>query len=136
MKKKSFTLVETVVAIGILGLTLAAFYSLLATAQRRIIKSSEKWNETHMLIEATEYFLLHGPDKVSSIPNEFFPYSDYKAICSNDDVSELPDDYTTADGTLDMKTARVQIIRLSDGKEIAETRTDRIVYDDSLEPEN
>ena len=134
--RRRFTLVETVVAIGILALTLGGLYSLLYSSQKRMTLAMEKWNETHMLIEASEYYLLHGADTVSTIPQEFFPYGSYTVNCTHEDVDDLPEDYTGIDTQKELKTCRVTLTRTSDGRELGEILVDRIIYDDSLSPEN
>ena len=60
MKHAGFTLIEVVVALGILALSIAGLLSLLTSSQNRIGKSMEEWKNMHMLAQAAEYAVQNG----------------------------------------------------------------------------
>jgi hypothetical protein len=78
-KKHCFTLLEVVLAVAILSLGFITAMGIATTAAKRLMKSVSRWEEQHMLNQATEYYLLAGPKE--SIPQEFFPYDGYRAEC-------------------------------------------------------
>ena len=53
-----FTLIEVVVALGILALSMAGLLQLLTASQERVGRAAEEWQHTHMLMQAAEYVLL------------------------------------------------------------------------------
>ena len=76
---KSFTLIEVIIAIGILAISLASLFQIIASSRARIAKAEESWHNMHMLTQAAEYVLLHsGNAGVDGVDREFFPYQDYQ----------------------------------------------------------
>lgn len=128
--KHSFTLIEVVIALAILTLSLAGLLQLLSQSQLRIADAEEKWMETHMLIQATEYLLLAGDPEELSVPEEFFPYPKYTVECSVEDAEGLPDDYKEIDGQLPLKKWEISVMRLSDNSVRAKTIIDRFGYEE------
>lgn len=91
---KCFTLIEVIIAIGILAISLASLFQIIASSRARIAKAEESWHNMHMLTQAAEYVLLHGGNSnVDSVDREFFPYHDYQVNISYEDV--LDDRSTT-----------------------------------------
>lgn len=88
-KKHTFTLLEVVIAIGILALAFTSLLGITATAANRMGKAIHRWENQHMLNQAVEYFLLAGPKE--SIPQEFFPFDGYSAECIIEEA-DLPED--------------------------------------------
>ena len=79
--KARFTLIEVVIALGILTLSLAGLLQLLTSSQERISKTTERWKHTHMLMQAAEYTLLQQKKEDDiSIPEEIFDYPDYYPV--------------------------------------------------------
>ena len=134
--RNSFTLIEVVVALAILTLSLAGLLQLLSQSQLRIAHAEEKWLETHMLIQATEYLLLAGDSEEPSVPEEFFPYPKYIAECTVDEAEGLPDDYKEIDGQLPLKKWEVKIFRIGENNERAKVIVDRFGYEDKEQEEN
>ena len=134
--RNSFTLIEVVVALAILTLSLAGLLQLLSQSQLRIAHAEEKWMETHMLIQATEYLLLAGDPEEPSVPEEFFPYPQYTVECTVDDAEGLPDDYKEIDGQLPLKKWEVKIFRIGENNERAKVIVDRFGYEDKEQEEN
>jgi len=79
LKNSSFTLLEVILAVAILSIGFIAAMSIATTAADRLMKAVFRWERQHMLNQATEYFLLAGPD--ATIPQEFFPFQGYSANC-------------------------------------------------------
>lgn len=133
MKRSFFTLIEVVVALGILGLSITGLLSLLIVSQKRIATSYEKWEQMHMLAQAVEYFMLMGEDP-GGIPEEFFPYKGYRITVSYEDVSDeqVPADYGNLLGQLPLKCMVVTLEREGDGKELDQIRIDRISYESAI----
>ena len=132
-KLSFFTLIEVVVALGILGLSITGLLSLLIVSQKRIATSYEKWEQMHMLAQAVEYFMLMGEDP-GGIPEEFFPYKGYRITVSYEDVSDeqVPADYGNLLGQLPLKCMVVTLEREGDGKELDRIRIDRISYESAI----
>lgn len=129
--KKSFTLLEVVVAIAILALSLAGLLQLLISAQNRMARTHEKWNETHMLMQAAEYYLLQKGEEPETPPQDVFPYKGYSTMCLFRDAENLPESYTSLVGQLPLRACEIQLLRTRDGKTVDSVIVDRIQYDTS-----
>ena len=137
---KSFTLIEVIIAIGILAISLASLFQIIASSRARITKAEESWHHMHMLTQAAEYVLLHRADAVDSVDREFFPYRDYRIDISYDPVEDeqIDDDFDSISGQLPLELCIIELINLkSSGKETVGTlEIERIIYEDEgLEPE-
>lgn len=109
-----FTLLEVVIAVAILAMGLIAAMEIAVTASKRTIKAVKRWETQHMLNQATEYFLLAGPDE--PIPNEFFPYEGFRAECAVE-PPDLKDDMEPIVGNWQLVKLRISIYD-STGKEV------------------
>ena len=138
---KSFTLIEVIIAIGILAISLASLFQIIASSRARIAKAEESWHNMHMLTQAAEYVLLHRGDAVDSVDREFFPYRDYQInISFEGEVTDeqIHDDFRSIEGQLPLELCVIELVNLkSSGKETVGTlELERIIYDDEgLEPE-
>ena len=137
---KGFTLIEVIIAIGILAISLASLFQIIASSRARITKAEESWHHMHMLTQAAEYVLLHRADAVDSVDREFFPYRDYRIDISYDPVEDeqIDDDFDSISGQLPLELCTIELINLkSSGKETVGTlEIERIIYEDEgLEPE-
>ena len=135
-----FTLIEVIIAIGILAISLASLFQLIASSRARIAKADEEWHNMHMLTQAAEYVLLHRADVVDSVDRDFFPYRDYRVDISYDEVTDeqIDDDFKSIEGQLPLDLCIIELVNLkSSGKETVGTlEIERIVYEDEgLEPE-
>jgi hypothetical protein len=134
MKKKRFrfTLLEAVIAVAILGMSLTVLFQLLFSARKRINHTLDDWNNTHRIIEAAEYVLLHN-DKTESIPSMFFPYDDCRIYIDWQDISDIHDEYDgSLDGQPELKTCHISLVRTSDGETLETLAIDRIVLENGL----
>ena len=137
---KGFTLIEVIIAIGILAISLASLFQIIASSRARIAKAEESWHNMHMLTQAAEYVLLHRAEAVDSVDRDFFPYRDYRIDISYDEVDDMQidDDFDSISGQLPLDLCTIELISLkSSGKETVGTlEIERIIYDDEgLEPE-
>ena len=133
-----FTLVEVIVAIGILALSLASLFQIIAVSRARIVKADEGWHNMHMLTQAAEYVLLHDAT-VDDIEEDFFPYDDYEVRISYDSVNDeqIDEDFMSIEGQLPLELCTIELINMkSSGKETVGTlEIERIIYEDEgLEP--
>jgi len=136
---RQFTLIEVIIAIGILAISLASLFQIIATSRARIAKAEEEWRNMHMLTQAAEYVLLHISE-VDSIDRDFFPWRDYQVNISYDDVidDQIDEDYMSINGQLPLELCTIELYNLkSTGKESVGTlEIERIIYEDEgLEPE-
>ena len=136
---RRFTLIEVIIAIGILAISLASLFQIIATSRARIAKAEEEWRNMHMLTQAAEYVLLHISE-VDSIDRDFFPWRDYQVNISYDEVidEQIDEDYMSINGQLPLELCTIELYNLkSTGKESVGTlEIERIIYEDNgLEPE-
>ena len=139
-RRYGFTLVEVIVAIGILALSLASLFQIIAVSRARIVKADEGWHNMHMLTQAAEYVLLHDAT-VDDIEEDFFPYDDYEVRISYDSVNDeqIDEDFMSIEGQLPLELCTIELINMkSSGKETVGTlEIERIIYEDEgFEPEN
>ena len=137
---KRFTLIEVIIAIGILAISLASLFQIIASSRARIAKADEAWHNMHMLTQAAEYVLLHRADVVDSVDRDFFPYRDYQVNISYEEVSDeqIDDDFASISGQLPLELCTIELVNLkTSGKEtVGILEIERIIYeDDGLEPE-
>ena len=136
---KSFTLIEVIIAIGILAISLASLFQIIASSRARIAKADEGWHHMHMLTQAAEYVLLHD-STVDDVEEDFFPYRDYEVRISYDPVDDeqIAEEFMSIEGQLPLELCTIELINLkSTGKEVVGTlEIERIIYDDEgFEPE-
>ena len=127
MIRKNFTLIEIVVALGILAISMGGLLQLAISSQLKISRASEKWQEMHMLTQAAEYLLLHD-EETTEIPAEFFPYPDYEINCTYDDAEGLPEELENLSGQIPLKQCKIELIRSNDHKVVDSITIDRFSY--------
>ena len=135
MRRGAFTLIEVVVALGILALALAGLLQLLTASQGRLARTMEKWRETHMLIQAAEYCLLQKGEDPGSVPVDFFPYDGYTANCTFRDAENLPETYTNIVGQIPLKACEIELVRQRDGKTVDSIIVDNFSYESTVQGE-
>lgn len=140
--RRFFTLVEVVVALGILSVSLATLFQMTTSARSKLTKAEESWENIHKISQAAEYVLLHASDLEDiSIPEDFFPYEDYEVNISYEEVTDeqIPEEYYDIDTQLPLELCVIELVHLTpSGKQVVETLyIERIIYDDAgLVPEN
>ena len=137
---KPFTLIEVIIAIGILAISLASLFQIIAASRARIAKADEGWHNMHMLTQAAEYVLLYRADVVDGIDRDFFPYRDYQVNISYEEVSDeqIDEDFSSISGQLPLELCVIELVNLkTSGKETVGTlEIERIIYEDEgLEPQ-
>lgn len=135
MKQRIFTLIEVVVSLGILAVALAGLLELLTSSQGRLARTMEKWRETHMLIQAAEYFLLQKGEESASLPIEFFPYDGYTATCSFRDAENLPEAFTNLVGQIPLRSCVIELVRQRDGEIVDSIIVDKFSYESTVQGE-
>ena len=135
-----FTLIEVIIAIGILAISLASLFQIIATSRARIAKADEEWHTRHMLTQAAEYVLLHKADAVDSVDRDFFPWRDYQVRIDYEEVydEQIDDDFKSINGQLPLELCTIELLNLkSTGKEsVGILEIERVIYEDNgLEPE-
>lgn len=131
MKKKPFTLIEVVVALAILSISIAGFLQLLTAAQNRIIKVSDHWMRTHMLIQAAEYYMLMKQEDPPAITETFFPYDDYRVDVTWEEIEGLPEEYTGLTNQKQLRAMVLSLVRQQDGQEVDKIIIDRLDYENA-----
>ena len=130
--KTHFTLIEIVVALGILAISLGGLLQLSISSQLKIGRALETWENMHMVTQAAEYLLLHD-EETTEIPPEFFPYPGYEITCSYDDAEGLPEELENLTGQIPLKQCRIELIRTADHKTLETVIVDRFGYGESSE---
>lgn len=132
MRRNRFTLLETVIAVAILSMSLAVLFQLLASSRKRIAQTVDAWNNTHRMMEAAEYVLLHS-NATESIPVTFFPYDDVRVYIEWDEISDIHEEYDgSIDGQKELQTCTITLVRADDGETLDSWKIDRILYDNGL----
>jgi len=130
-----FTLVEVVVAMGLLTLGLASYFSMAFMAQQRLYKAQAKWERFHMLSEAAEYMLLQKCEDPELPTEEFWDYPGYKINCTHEDVEDLPEEFSPLSGQARLKCMVLELVDTSTDQVVDTLRIDRIDYDDTNDTE-
>ena len=136
MKRNCFTLVEVVVALAILSISIAGFLQLLTAAQNRIIKASDSWMRTHMLMQAAEYYMLMKQEDPPAMTDTFFPYDDYRVEVTYEEIDNLPEEYTGLTNQKQLRAMVLTLRRQNDGQEVDKIIIDRIDYENAAESTN
>jgi hypothetical protein len=112
------TLLEVLVAAGILAFGLASLMGLLGASSSRCGKAESSWRKAHMLSQAAEYFLLCGP-KERGVPQEFFPYPGFKAACAVERPEGLPDGVSDLKGSWRLVKLKISVSGLGGASSVS-----------------
>ena len=129
MNRLRFTLIEVVVALGILAVGIGGMLQLAVSSQLRVANAVEKWEQVHIITQATEYLMLMDEETTES-PEEYFPYENYTINAYNDDADDLPEEFDGIEGQLPLKKLVIELVRDSDGKVVETVIIDRLSYED------
>lgn len=131
--RRTFTLIEVVVAMGILSLGLVSLLSVTSAAQARIGKARDKWVRFHILSQAVEYLMLQDFEDPELPGPDFFDYPDYRVECEYETVEDLPEELMGLSGQAVLKCAVIELIDLRSGDVVDTVRIDRIDYDEVVD---
>jgi prepilin-type N-terminal cleavage/methylation domain-containing protein len=129
MNKSNFTLIEVVVALGILAVGIGGMLQLAVSSQLRVANAVEKWEQVHVITQAAEYLMLMD-EETTEIPEEYFPYENYTINAYNDDSDDLPEEFNGIEGQLPLKKLVIELTRESDGKVVETVIIDRLSYEE------
>lgn len=127
-KIKNFTLIEVLIALSILTISVVTFLLLIGSASKRTNKAAQRWENTHLLTQAVEYYMLNEDNSNNNIDERFFPLDDYKVECSFESPQGLPDDVDESYGGKSLVAMRI-ILKDNDDKIIDSVTVERIVGD-------
>ena len=130
LRRHAFTLIEVVVAMGILSLGVVSLLSVAGAAQTRIGKARDKWIRFHMLSQAVEFMMLQGFEDPELPGPDFFDYPNYQVQCEYEVVEDLPEELKNLSGQAVLKCAKISLIDLRTGETVDSVRIDRIDYDE------
>ncbi|MPN38771.1 hypothetical protein SDC9_186296 [bioreactor metagenome] len=117
------------VALGILALSLAGLLQLTISGQERLARTHQKWRETHMLMQAAEYYLLQKGEEPEAPPLDVFPYKEYVTECTFRDAENLPESYTGISGQLPLRACEIRLLRGSGNQIVNSVIVDRFNYE-------
>lgn len=124
-KKSSFTLLEVLVAMMVLGVSLIMIMGVLANARGRLLRAERVWAREHLLTQATEFYLLAGPEAIP--PGDIFPEG-FSSSCEIEEIGDLPE---TARQPVNNAVLRIYRVVLygTDGAPLAERTVEKVVYE-------
>lgn len=87
-RRRVFTLLEVIIASGILVLAVAMSVGIVGGARARILRAESRWGRQHLLSQAAEFYLLAGP--AAAPPPGLLPqgFSCEMALSRVEDLSE------------------------------------------------
>lgn len=129
MRPRHFTLIEVVIALGVLALGILAATQFLGAAQNRCHRARQAWEEQHVMSQAAEFYLLASPDM--PLENHIFPYRDYRVSAEYTVPGEsiLPPEFTDHNGNWRLVVLRLRLYRLQSGELLQTLEINRIVED-------
>lgn len=130
MKRRTFTLIEVVVALGILAVGIGGMLQLAISSQLRVANAVEKWEQVHVVTQAAEYLMLMD-EETTEIPEEYFPYENYTINAYYDDADDLPEEFNGIEGQLPLKKLVIELVRESDAKTVETVIIDRLSYEET-----
>jgi hypothetical protein len=120
---RTLTLVEVVVALAVLAIGFASLLSIMAMSSKRAAKAEAKWDASHRLSQATEFFLLCGPQV--RIDERFLTYQGANAECRLEKVEGLPDGVEETRGQWRLAHLHIQLFQ--DGAPAASLDIEKIL---------
>ena len=89
-----------------------------------------------MLTQGAEYLMLVDNNGDLNVPDEVFPYEDYRIECTVEDAEGIPEEFTGQTGQLPLKKWTIVLLRTSDGNECRRVIIDRIGYEEAENVQN
>lgn len=128
-RKTTFTLIEILVAVAIMGISLVIILTILGNTRAQLLRAEERWAREHLLTQATEFYLLAGPEE--TLPPELLPEG-FSADCELEEARELPENAIQPIGNTILKVYRVQLYGTAD--ELLGERTVEKLINKDLDP--
>ena len=127
-KIKNFTLIEVLIALSILTISVVTFLLLIGSASKRTNKAAQRWENTHLLTQAVEYYMLNEANSNNTIDERFFPLDEYKVECSFESPVGLPDDVEETFDGKSLVAMRI-VLKDNDDKILDSVTVERIAGD-------
>ena len=124
----TFTFIEVLVAVAILGLSLVMLLGILGGARSKLLRAEQRWAREHLLAQVTELYLLAGPD--ADRPDDLLPEG-FTSGCEIVDPQELPEHALDPQQGWMLVGYRVTLYG-TDGEVVASHDVEKIVYEDEL----
>ena len=123
-----FTLLEVLIAVAILGVSVAMIVSILAGARSRLMRAERDWARQHLMSQAAEWYLLAG---VMTAPPAGLLPPGFSAQARLERVEELPEEVREP---LDGWVLGRYVIGLTgrSGESLGELPIDKLVREDAL----
>ncbi|MDD5597506.1 MAG: hypothetical protein PHV82_06150 [Victivallaceae bacterium] len=80
-------MIEVLIALAILSMTIVSLMLLAGAAVKRTGRAAERWEHTHLLTQAVEFFMLN--EAGAEIDRRFFPLEDYRTECAFEEPAGL-----------------------------------------------
>ncbi len=123
-----FTLLEVAVALAVFGFAVGLILQLFGGARDRLLRAETHWANQHLLSQATEFYLLAGPN--ADLPQGAFP-PNYKPQCTLIQAEDLPEDAVDPVGGWVLGQYQISVIGLRN-ESIGETTVEKIVQKTDL----
>ena len=125
IKFKSFTLIEVLIALAILSMAVVSLALLAGSATKRTGRAARRWEQTHLLTQAVEFFMLNEASS-ADIDERFFPSDNYSVECVFEEPQGLPEDVNSELSGQRLVAMKV-ILRDKDGKLLDSVTVERII---------
>ena len=129
LSKKYFTLTEVMIATVVLGLAVAATAAIVSGAQATILKSENRWARQHLATNATEFFLMAGPQ--GQVPSDILPEG-FSAQCTLLEVDDIHEEAMEPISGWIIGEYLVEVFD-RDGNRMTETHVRKILKEDDFE---
>ncbi len=123
-----FTFLEVLIAVAILGVSLAMVISIVGGARTRILRAERSWGRQHLLTQGVEMYLLGGPK--ATVPQGLLPPS-FALQCELTQVDDLPAQAMDAQDGWVLGRYHISLIG-RDGTVIDEATVEKLVREEDL----
>ena len=127
--KKSFTLIEVVVALAILTISVVGLMTLALDARQRLLRNHDRQAHFHMLQQAAEYFML-SREPSRALPSTVFDFPGYTADCVDEDSEGVISDLDTGEMGFTLRCRVITLRNAATGAVIDQLKIDYIEFDD------
>ena len=129
MRRRNFTLMETMIAAVILALAVVSTMGVLGGARSTLLRAEQRWAREHLLAQATELYLLGGVN--AQFPEGLLPDGFY-ATCELYQAEDVHDDALEAINGWLLCEYHVELFDSANVK-IAETTVQKVLKETDLE---